>query len=116
MLSVSGFYRKEETLKKKKNTNLNWHHWTDFFVFVLTCQNLGLLGLVKKKEKTMDLKKTLGLDDQWTDWTHRRETADAQCFGMYVACACSDSVDLLQGLVLLLRGSGGIEKNGSSSD
>lgn len=50
-----------------------------------------------------------------TDWTHHRKTADAQCFGMYVACACSDSVDLLQGLVLLLRGSGGL-KNGSSSD
>lgn len=116
MLSVSGFYRKEETLKKKTHINLNWHHWTDFFVFVLTCQNLGLLGLVKKKRKQWTKKKTLGLDDQWTDWTHRRETADAQCFGMNVACACSDSVDLLQGLVLLLRGSGGIEKNGSSSD
>lgn len=70
----------------------------------------------KKKRKQWTKKKTLGLDDQWTDWTHRRETADAQCFGMNVACACSDSVDLLQGLVLLLRGSGGIEKNGSSSD
>lgn len=37
---------------KKKMKNLNWHHWTDFFVFVLTCQNLGLLGLVKEKKTT----------------------------------------------------------------
>lgn len=51
---------------KKKKKNLNWHHWTDFFVFVLTCQNLGLLGLVKEKKKNgrKQWTQNTGLDDQ----------------------------------------------------
>lgn len=63
---------------KKKNTNLNWHHWTDFFVFVLTCQNLGLLGLVKKKKENNGLKKK----DTWTWWPVDRLDApprDSRC-------------------------------------
>lgn len=83
-------YRKEGTREKKKT-------WTGIIGWTpcvcLPCRNLGLLGLVKKKEennglKTLDLMTNDRLDAPL--WR-----ADAQCFRMYVACACSlDSVDL----------------------
>lgn len=76
------------------------------------CQNLGLLGLVKKEKgwKLWTLKKrTLGLDDQWQTG-HTAARQQTRSVSECVACACSDSVDLLQGLVLLLCGSGDWKK------
>lgn len=87
----AGLSKGRDLLEKKKKKEKTWTgiigwtttlclFWLSEFGTPRTCKK-------RKRMKTMDSKKK----DTWTwwpmtDWTHRRKTADAQCFGMCGLC------------------------------